>query len=60
MPFGDGTGRLGRGKNCDEKAVADRMGGRRLGQGQRPRDGRGQGLGLGQGRGRGRRFTRRD
>ena len=28
MPGKDRTGRLGRGKNCDEKAKADRMGGR--------------------------------
>lgn len=33
MPRRDGTGRLGRGKDCDEKAKADRMG-------RRPMDGR--------------------
>jgi len=58
MPFGDRTGRLGRGKDCDDKARADRLGGRRIGQGQQPRDGRGQCLGFGQGRSR--RFMRRD
>ena len=52
MPFGDGTGRLGRGKNCDDKATADRMGGRR----NRPVGGRG----FGRGRGLGRRFDNRE
>ena len=55
MPRKDGTGRLGRGQGCNDKATADRMGG---GRGQCPRDGRGQGVGFGQGRGR--RFLRRD
>ena len=41
MPRGDGTGRLGRGKDCDKTAKADRMGRRP----NRPMDGRGQGLG---------------
>lgn len=41
MPRGDGTGRLGRGKDCDEKAKADRMSGQR----RPPRDGRGEGRG---------------
>ena len=52
MPAGDRTGRLGRGKDCDETAKADRMGGR-----GRPMDGRGRGLGQ-QGFGRGRRGRR--
>ena len=59
MPYGDRTGRLGRGKDCDETARADRIGG----QQNPPRDGRGEGRGWfggrgqgqGQGRGRGRR-----
>lgn len=29
MPGGDGTGRLGRGKNCSKEAKAGRAGGRR-------------------------------
>ena len=57
MPLGDKTGRLGRGKDCDEVAQSDRMGrGRGL---RRPGAGRGQGRGLGRqptgGRGLGRR-----
>jgi len=47
MPNRDGTGRLGRGLNCDTTARADRAGGSR---------GRGQG---GKGRGLGRRRGRR-
>ena len=54
MPFGDKTGRLGRGKDCDETARADRMGGRR-----RPPEGQEEGRGFGQGFGRGRGFGRR-
>jgi len=50
MPGNDGTGRLGRGKNCDETAKSDRAGGR----GQRPMDGRGRPMGRGRGGGRGR------
>ena len=46
MPAGDGTGRLGRGKNCDLVAKSDRMG---RGKGL----GRGRGLGLGKRLGRG-------
>ncbi len=49
MPFGDGTGRLGRGRNCDTVAQSDRMGGGFV-RGQ----GRGFGRGVGQGSGRGR------
>ena len=50
MPLGDRTGRLGRGKDCDAVARADRVGrGRGLGMGR--------GLGLGRGRGRGFRAT---
>lgn len=56
MPLGDKTGRLGRGKDCDEVAQADRMG---QGRRQLPRNKRGQGRGLEQqpvgGRGLGRR-----
>jgi len=48
MPDKDGTGRLGRGKNCDDKAIADRIGRRR----QPPRDGRGRQNRGRQGRGR--------
>lgn len=29
MPGGDGTGRLGKGKNCNAKAKASRRGGRK-------------------------------
>jgi len=43
MPARDGTGRLGRGKNCDATAKADRVG---------------RGQGKGRGLGRGRRFGR--
>lgn len=50
MPYGDKTGRLGRGKDCDEKARADRMGRQR----RPPQDGRGEGRGWFGGRGRGR------
>ena len=39
MPARDGTGRLGRGKNCNARAKADRAGGR----GGRGRGGRGLG-----------------
>lgn len=53
-PYGDGTGRLGRGKDCDEKAKADRIGGRNP-----PQDGRGEGRGWFGGRGQGRRGRRR-
>lgn len=35
MPGGDGTGRLGRGKNCNSAAKADRVG-RGRGRGRRP------------------------
>ena len=40
MPNRDRTGRLGRGKNCNATARADRMGGR----GRRPRRRPGRGL----------------
>ena len=46
MPNEDGTGRLGKGKDCDEKAKADRVGGAGRGRGR----GRGRGNGRGAGR----------
>lgn len=49
MPFGDGTGRLGRGRNCDAVAVSDRAGGG---------FGRGRGFGRGFARGAGYGFRR--
>lgn len=39
MPNRDGTGRLGRGNNCDEEAQADRV---RDNEDKRTRQGRGQ------------------
>ena len=42
MPNRDGTGRLGRGRNCDKTAKSDRSG-----------RGKGRGSGLGRGRNRG-------
>ena len=59
MPLGDKTGRLGRGKNCDEVAQSDRMGQGRGVRRQPPRDGRGQGQGQGLGWFRGRGLGRR-
>ena len=52
MPGGDGTGRLGRGKNCDDIAIGDRAG--------RGRGRRGRGLGLRRRRRNRRAFSQRE
>ena len=49
MPRKDGTGRLGKGKDCNERAKTDRMSGQQNRQ---------QNSGRGDGRGRGRRQNR--
>jgi len=47
MPNRDGTGRLGRGKNCDEVAQSDRMGrGQGRGFGRLVKEWFGRGLGF--------------
>jgi hypothetical protein len=47
MPFGDRTGRLGRGRNCDSVAIGDRVGGFGRGRGFGCRGGFGRGFGRG-------------
>ncbi|MBT3582435.1 DUF5320 domain-containing protein [Candidatus Woesearchaeota archaeon] len=55
MPNQDGTGRLGRGRNCDDVAISDRTGGG-FGRGR----GLGRGLGRGSARGAGYGFRKTD